>query len=303
MRKRTLGTVVAAVGLSFLFTACGEEKSGGDGLTQSAEVKALSLELDGPRTKISQTSSVRMRLSQVIDGTSTFTLEGETRFRPDNVARMTMTFTPEFLSQAGGRMVAAPLITESIVTPSVMYMNLGPEAAAKNGEPWVKLDPAEMAKVDKTGAVQQYQKMAEQGSEGQQDPVAHLALLQKSGDIREIGKETVNGKPTTHYAGTVDLKVLQANNAAGMGLKEKDFEQLNKTFKQFGVKTADIDLWIGGDQLPVKQTTGITVKAQGQSADVTTTVEYLGWNVDVDVTPPPADQTVSIADLAAQGKV
>lgn len=304
MRMRTLGTVAAAVCLSVAVTACGDEKSGDDdGLTQSADVKALSLKLDGPRTKISQTSSVQIRMSQVVEGTPTFTIDGANRFRPDNVARMTMTFTPEFLSQASGRSVTDPMVTESIVAPNVMYMNLGPDAAAKNGKPWVKLDAAEMAKLDKTGAVQQYQKMAEQGSEGQQDPAAQLALLQKSGDIREIGKETVNGVPATHYAGKVDLKVLQANNAASMGLKEKDFEQLTKTFNQFGVKTADIDLWIGDDQLPVKQTTAITVKAQGQSADVSTSIDYVKWNVDVDVTPPPADQTVSIAELQAQGKL
>ncbi|MCF2528377.1 hypothetical protein [Yinghuangia soli] len=336
MRKHLLGTAVGAMSLALLLAGCsggsddpestagsasgtptGEASPAPSGTAadstaasgssaakaQSPAVAALAAKLGSSRTKLAAVTSVEMKMTQVIDGQRTFDIDAESRFAPDNVARMTMTYDAKFLSQLRGTRVTEPMSIETLVTPTAMYMNLGPEAAAKNGAPWVKLDAEEMRKADKTGAVEQYQKMAEEGSGGQQDPAAQLALLQKSGDIKEIGEETVGGVKTTHYKGVVDLPLLQANNAASLGLQDKDYKQLSDLFSKMGVREAGIDLWIGADQLPVKQTTTITVKAKGQTAEVATTVEYVKWNVPVDVTPPPAGQTVSITDLIARGKM
>ncbi|UGQ09263.1 hypothetical protein LO772_20170 [Yinghuangia sp. ASG 101] len=308
MRKRTPSAVVGAICLSFAVAGCGTDDGSGGSDTaaasepQSAAVKALAAELGDTRTKVGETTSVHMRISQEVDGTHTFSIDASSRSVPDNVARMSMTFDPELLSQLKGTRVTEPTVVESIVTPDVMYMNLGPEATAKNGKPWVELNAAEMRNLDVTGQVAQYQKMAEQGSDGQQDPGAQLALLEKSGDIRKVGEEKVGGVATTHYAGTVDVKLLQANNAESMGLEAKDYKQLNDMFDKLGVDEAEIDLWIDADRLPVRQITTIEVTAQGQTADVETTVDFVEWNVPVDVTPPPANDTVSMTELVAQGK-
>lgn len=307
MRKRTPSAVLGAFCLCFALAGCGSD-DGSDSDTaaasepQSAAVKALAAELGDARTKIGATNSVHMRMSQTIDGTHTFSIDASSRSAPDNVARMTMTFDPELLSQLKGTTVTEPTVVESIVTPNVMYMNLGPDAAAKNGKPWVELDAAEMRGLDATGQVAQYQKMAEQGSDGQQDPAAQLAFLEKSGDIRKVGEEKIDGVATTHYAGTVDVKLLQANNAESLGLEAKDYRQLTDMFDKLGVDKAEIDLWIDAERLPVRQVTTIEVTAQGQTAEVETTVDFVEWNVPVDVTPPPAGDTVTMKELVDQGK-
>ncbi|MGA4539929.1 hypothetical protein ACPA54_08020 [Uniformispora flossi] len=322
MRNRTVGTAIGAVCLAVVATGCssgsasksadaakdaspsaapsasGDAKADGTGRGPAA--KALSGVLGESRTKLSASNSFQTTMTTKIDGQAMMTVTSQMQYKPELAIRMTMKFEPSFIEQSGGDPSDMPSM-QYLMTPDVMYMNMGPKMAAENGgKPWAKIDIAALAKADKSGQGAKLQKMFDQAQDNQSDPASQLALLQQSGDIREVGKETVGGVQTTHYSGTVNLATLQKNSADSMGLSPKEYDKLVKQYDKLGMGDMNMDMWIGADNLPVKQKIVMHVEADGEKADMEMTSTFSKWGTKVDTTPPPASQTRDVtADMAA----
>src|SRR2546429_7804013 len=88
-----------------------------------------------------------------------------------------------------------------LLVDDVFYFQLPKEAQAKTGgKPWVKIDSNGSDPLSKTlsGALQQTKENS--------DPSQLLKQLQDAGEITATKQESLNGKQTTHYSVTVDVK-------------------------------------------------------------------------------------------------
>jgi len=159
------------------------------------------------------------------------------------------------------------------VVDKAVYMSLPADARGKQGitTPWLKLgggdDPVSKALAGG------FDQMAEQGS-----PTSILDQLSKAGKITKSWQTTLNGQPVTHYALVIDT----AKAGEGAQLPADAAAKLPKT--------ADVDIWINSDQLPVQ-----VVMTMGDL--LTSTMHYTNWGAKVDVAAPPADQVTDITSL------
>ena len=124
---------------------------------------------------------------------------------------------------------------------------------------------------------------------GNSDPTTALETLKGvSHDVREVGTAEVRGTQTTHYRGTID--VAGAIDQAPAALKEKVQEALGQ------VKQLPFDAYLDDEgrlrrfvqhvTLPASDTTG------GQPVSADSTFDLYDFGTPVDITPPPASQTV-----------
>jgi hypothetical protein len=120
-------------------------------------------------------------------------------------------------------------------------------AASLGGKHWLKYDRSALA-----SAIQQLTAT---------EPAKPVRELVASGDVREVGPQTVHGVRTTHYLGTTSAE--------------------------------RIDLWIDKDGLLVK-----AVREDDRSAGTTTTTSYYtGYGAKVTVKAPPSSDTVDYTAL------
>ncbi|HEX2314777.1 MAG TPA: hypothetical protein VHJ17_13630 [Thermomonospora sp.] len=158
-----------------------------------------------------------------------------------------------------------------ILVDRTMYMNLG-SPRLTGGKPWARVP---LDRLTAQGGADPLKEAERNG------PAEQARLLTTSGDVREVGRETINGVPTTHYAGTVD----PARGFAKMSPEHRrKFEEMYKRLK---VKAMRIELWVGRDGLPRKQRARITLPNGGE---ITTTGHFTGYGEPVRITPPPANQ-------------
>lgn len=110
-----------------------------------------------------------------------------------------------------------------------------------------------------------------------------VQLLTKSSDLKYVGTETVGGVSTRHLTGTVDIdKVFAALDAT----EKSQQKTLQSMVDQLGVKDTHIDLWVNGDDIPVKTVQTYTSKMGAG----TSTMLLTDLNAPVKVTAPPAAQ-------------
>lgn len=157
--------------------------------------------------------------------------------------------------------------SEIRVVDKVVYLALPDDARAKAGvaTPWLKLTAAGSPL---SGGLDQ---LAQQNS-----PASVLDQLSKAGKITKSWQTTLNGQPVTHYALVVDETKAGAKLPADLAAKLP--------------KTADVDIWLTKDQLPVQ-----VVTSMGDL--LTSTVHYTNWGTKVDVAAPTADQVTDAATL------
>ncbi|PRX99962.1 hypothetical protein [Allonocardiopsis opalescens] len=124
----------------------------------------------------------------------------------------------------------------------------------------------------------------EQLSQGrQQDPLAQLQLLTASGDVEEVGREEVNGVPTTHYTGTYAL--ADALAAVEDPAERDALQQLYGD----SVEAVPYDVWIDNEQLPRR----VSMEAAGTR----TTIDFLEFNQAVDIRWPSEEEIIDFEDM------
>jgi hypothetical protein len=185
------------------------------------------------------------------------------------------------LSLPGQEAQSAELITEG----SIAYI----EAAAFPGAPtdagWISIDFQEMG-----------EQMGINLEAFRQNGAGQLAYLSEVADVEEVGSETVRDAETTHYRFDTNLAALA----------ESGPEELRASYEQLiqitGAEEIPTQVWIDEDDRVRRIVTELQMEQQGQEITQESTIEYYEFGVEVDVQPPPEDDTVDLSELGGVGQ-
>jgi hypothetical protein len=118
-------------------------------------------------------------------------------------------------------------------------------------------------------------------------PTEYSRFLANADDVEVVDDDaTVDGAPTTHYKGEVNVQEI-ADEIGGES--EKRFERMlgNRDLP------VPVEAWVGRDGLPVR----IKVDYRQGDKHVTISADVLEYGVPVDVNPPPAAVTIEEAEF------
>ncbi|MGH3622237.1 MAG: hypothetical protein ACRDQ5_10665 [Sciscionella sp.] len=188
---------------------------------------------------------------------------------------------------------------EVIVLDGVTYLKNSGKSAS--GKPWAKLDPKGNNPLAKL--LQQLSQPSQQYA----DPTKMFGQLSVGGKLTKTSKEELNGQQTTHYSVRVNTNKIADSE------QNPQLKQLMKLVARSGINNYPIDIWVNGDNLPVRFTTkvpqpdvsGITgnqAKAP-KIGPTTVTITYRDWGKPVQIKAPPANQVgeLKLPDLSKQG--
>lgn len=161
------------------------------------------------------------------------------------------------------------------------------ESALPKGKTWISGDLANLGS-------QQGVDLGQLGAFGESDPREALALLRAvSGDLEEVGRETVRGVATTRYRTTLDPKKLaqQLGKSGDQDLVGGLLDQVENGAPE----AIPLDVWVD-DEMLLRRLDLRYVPAQG-GGDATFSMELFDYGEPVDVAPPPADQVADVTEL------
>ncbi|GLV80350.1 putative lipoprotein [Streptomyces lavendulae subsp. lavendulae] len=275
-RKKTAGAVLAALLLAGGATACenGDAAKKTDSGASAAPSRAAekpaeaapAAYLEKTKKKSQEITSLSYTMSGKAAGQN---ISGEAAMRMKPTVAMSMTMdSPDEPGQK----------VEIRLVDGAMYMGSGAQ--------WLKFDlkalaPEQAKELDSLGSAQQGQ-----------NPADTADSLSASKDLKKVGEETIDGQKTTHLAGTVSLDELRTRSAASAP-EAKDRQEKNlKALEQQGIKSLTMDIWIDeADQAKQVRTQG-----QGTSGPMDVTIKFKDVNKPVEITAPPADQVMDLAE-------
>ncbi|MFI8945195.1 hypothetical protein ACIGO6_01590 [Streptomyces sp. NPDC053750] len=153
------------------------------------------------------------------------------------------------------------------------YYDIDPQPAGPlEGKEWMKIDGS--AVFGESGA-------AAMAGGGGGSPAASMKGLEYASDVEDLGKETVNGKPTTHYRAVLDQE--------DMGKFKEAFSGADSLLNSAtGGGSITMDIWVGDEDLPVR------LKQEFGAMKVT--MDFDKWGATQDIVAPPADQTGDLTE-------
>lgn len=256
--------------------ASGAPAGGGVHLTAAQNVLAKVSNQTGGLTSFRGTMSMAFGLPTGRTAQMTGTMAY--RLKPSRALKLALTMP----NVSGGR--GTNRMTEIVVGDNI-YMRT-PAFTAHTGKPWLGLTFSRLRK--STGVDLQSLQQSSQG-----DPQLNTKMLTASKDVRQVGRQTVAGVPTTHYKGTFNLTD---------GLAKLDAEQraeAKKSFGEVGFDKVNFDVWVDGRQLPRRVT---IASPPGAKVDMKVTMNYTAFNVPVSITAPPKSQVADGSGLLGGGR-
>jgi hypothetical protein len=150
-----------------------------------------------------------------------------------------------------------------------------PSLASQIGEPWIKVDLSALQAPALASLAQLVQSMQSNNF------LDMTELFAASSDVRIVGTTTVDGVPTTEYAGSFQAAQL------AKALAPSAQKALGPALQALGNSTVDFDIWVDSQENPRKVTEVDSVNG----TTITTAVTITGINQPVQITLPPASQT------------
>ncbi|GLW65967.1 hypothetical protein Arub01_42110 [Actinomadura rubrobrunea] len=283
IRRFATGAAVAT-GLVLSLTGClglgGADKAGEAVKLTAAQVLGKAAEKTGQTATFKATLSMRMNDPQA----GQVSADGEMQYRTKPDVAFALKFSR---MTVGGQSLGG---MEQVLIDRTMYMKMpmlsqmagqGGAAGRLAAKPWLKISLSELGQ--KSGVnIEQFLEQSRQ-----LDPVQNTKMLTASQDVREVGKETVDGVETTHYTGTYRMSDAVAK------LPPETQEAYRKALADTGMETMAFDLWVDKDQLPRK----MTMKSAQGGRDMTITTTYRDYGQPVQIAAPPADQVTDFGAL------
>lgn len=281
-RKKTVGAALAAVLLVGGATACENGAKGDSG-------KAAEPSASGSPSAAAGKSAVQADPIALLQGTKKsaeeitslrYTMSGKTpdgavsgdvalRLKPAVAMAMKMSSPEDPAQQVDIRLV-----------DGAMY--LGSEGKFLKFD-MKTLDPKTGAKLDSLG----------KGSQNAENPGDKANDLLQSKDVKLVGEETIDGEKTKHLSGTVTLDQLRTSAASeDQATKDRRSKSL-KTWEDQGITTLTVDIWIDESN----HTKQVRSQGQGTKGATDVTIKFTDLNKPVDITAPPADQVVDLAEM------
>jgi len=265
---RKAGIALSAFALAMTLGACGDNGSGdtssGNGSNASAGAVNLAALANSIGDETSEASSAHMTITASAAGQD-ISGAGDLKFGDADAAiAMDMTTAQGSISM--------------VFVDGVLYMKLPQELVP--GKPWLKIDPnSESVLAKALGSLNE-------SLSKNADPRAALQEFENSGEITDTKEEELDGKKTTHYTITVDVRKM-ADNQSDPTQKKAMQDAIDSGMKDFPV-----DVWLDEKGLPVRFALETpTPDGQGGMTSVKMQVDYTDWGKPVDIAPPPADQT------------
>ncbi|MCV2458904.1 hypothetical protein OEB94_06390 [Streptomyces sp. ICN988] len=162
--------------------------------------------------------------------------------------------------------------TRVIMVDGAYYYDVDPQPNGPlAGKEWMRVDVA--AVTGEAGA----DNMAANA-----DPTAGLRYLAASSEVENLGEETVLGKETTHYRGSVGAEHIEKSK-----LTEAEKKAAITALQANGGKMT-CDIWVDGKDLPVRMSqtgAGMTVK-----------MDFVKFGATKEITAPPAAETGDLTE-------
>lgn len=278
-RRPIVAAVTAAVA-TLLVAGCGGGGETGDGSARSVVAEETSIQIvskSTDRTTGGGTARMEMRSAMSLgsSGAPVVLMSGEGTVDFDT-GRAVLTLTSQGLVDE----MEVRQIDQKTGFVSMPFLEL-PE-----GKRWVRID---------------VEQSPEAGFASGSDAEGTLALIQGlTGEPEEVGRETLHGAETTHYAVDIDVDRLFDIAAENADQLSGQLESLMSTSRQMLPDTLDGNVWIDDEGRIRKFEYVISIEAMGQEAASITTVEYYDFGVEVGVEEPPADEVVAWEEIRDQ---
>lgn len=229
--------------------------------------------------------AMTMELSgdELPDGPLNIVASGEGDF---SARRLRMTMDMSGVPEGAGEI-------EMILDGTLMYLRMPfLEGILPEGVGWISADLEELGR--ETGV-----ELSELAQLGRSDPTTMLDTLRGASEGVEVVEEGVDvrGTATTHFRATI--RVATAIDQA----PEEARDQVRELFEQAGVPDSyPVDVWIDDDGLPRRLRTSFEATPEGAGTiSQSVTTEFFDFGAEVDVSPPPADETVDLSQIGQPG--
>ncbi|MEU2062151.1 hypothetical protein [Streptomyces sp. NPDC013455] len=287
--RRTALSIAVVAGLAGV-AACGTSDSDKGGDKAAGKVTHVSpiAALRSAEKSTDKADSAEVRSTTSVGDIMSMTANGALTWGDGLKGNLTITYTggqmAEMMKKAGTSSMEARYL------PDAYYAHMSDAYAqqAGGGKHWIKYSYEDLAKLG--GASGSYMKDQIQNA----TPNQSVKMLLASGDVKKVGEETVSGKHTTHYSGTVNVADLADKTS---NLSADQLAALKKQLSQAGVTTDKVDLWIDDQDLLVKK----SEKAETANGTMTNTTLYSDYGVKVTAVAPPAGDTKDFADMLKSG--
>src|SRR5690606_28704132 len=281
MIRRFVAGVALATRLALSLTGClggAGEKVGeaGENLRlTAAQVLGKAAEKTGQLDSFA--ADMSMKMTGTGQGTVSFTVQMQYVVNPD------LAYAMKFDDMSVGGQTMAGM--EQRLVGRTMYMKMPsmPQLGGGNAaKPWLKISLDELGRQSGLNIDQLLQQSQ------QMDPVQNTKMLTASKDVREVGKETVDGVETTHCTGTYRVEDAVAQ------LPADQQDAIRKTYGQLGMDDMKFDLWVDDQQLPRK----MAMKSQQTASGVLSmTITYRDFGKPVNIAEPPASQVTDFSEM------
>ena len=170
------------------------------------------------------------------------------------------------------------------------------------GTDWISMDPAKM---DPAAAAQ----FGGLGA-GTTDPSAFLGLFAGVFDVEAAGEQELEGIPTTHYVGTIDLKKVLEGFADVVGkdveaVTRKQLEVAVDQFESLGIdEKIPFEIWIDDEGLPRRQRITMDfgdLVPGAEQAKMEMSVDYSDFGEPVDIQVPRPSEVTDMTETLAAG--
>lgn len=186
---------------------------------------------------------------------------------------------------APGRTAGLPGLVEVLVDGRATYLKVPDGMAAPT--PWYRVG------LEEGGGLLPLSDLPQISN----DPVPGLAYLGAvTGNVEEVGSDRVRGVATTHYRAVIQVDDVLAQAPS------KDRAVLRQYLTMLGMKQLPMDVWVDVDGLLRRQVTIIDLGQNNlldspKAPEILNTVEFCDFGAEVDITPPPADQVMTLKDM------
>ncbi|MFI6038667.1 LppX_LprAFG lipoprotein [Streptomyces sp. NPDC051315] len=216
-------------------------------------------------------ASARVRSTAVMGTTLSLRAAGALGWDEGLTGTLTITYTggttAEAMSELGITTMEARYLTDAY------YARTGEALAAKTGgRHWVRYAYDDLAGL---GAGADFADQMRNIT-----PDQSVKLLLHSDDVHTVGAESVDGRATTHYSGTVDVEDVA--DAA-----------LRRQLERAGVSSETVDIWVDDRDLLVKK----VEKGRTATGEYRQTAYYSDYGTEVRVEAPPAGDTADFTVL------
>ena len=285
---RRFGLAVGGAGVALALTAAGCTGAGGSSGSGSAGGSASPAAAAGSGGTASSTAAAAILAAVKVAGNDKSVTVNGTVTSPEGTGQVSgqENFAPDF-ALAMNFTEGSVKVAEDWVDGTI-YIGTPELAGELGGKQWISLSLDQMGSFGKTFA-------AEIDVVKNTNPQQLLEPLLASGDLTEVGTETVDGVSATHYSGTVDPATAFDTAQAKQYLTPAQIQELQQLDSAAGSTKQKIDAWVGSDGLPVR----ITAADTGATGTTTVQLDFSGWGKPVTVTAPPSNQVLNVTSLVS----